>query len=417
MRKNQLSQIITTTRRVVLDFLLFVRFAVKRYIDDGCADSSAALTYTSLFATVPLLTVSLGVITLVPMFEPWVVHVQAILFEHLVPATGEAVQGALQGFQEAAKNLTGLSLLLLVATVVMLLNTIESAFNKIWGVKSNRSIKARILLYWALITLGPMLLAAVAAITAYIETSETYQNISESGGGVFLVYLPMLLGWLLLTLLFVLVPNCHVRFKHAAVAGVLTLILLQAAEQVFALGLLGANYSNIYGAFAALPVFLIWLYLVWLIVLFGANLTRCLPDYYLRDRALHSRLVVALSVLSWLYARRDSGELLSETDWIKGKVKGLPTESHADWLKLRERLIDARLLVVTEQSQLAIGRDLTQYSKRKFLATIEPNFLMNRTVGLLGAKLPESFRESMSKVSDLASEELNRPLSEWLGNK
>jgi len=413
MQNIKLSKIITTTHDLVFNFLRFVQFSCRRYIADGCADAAAALTYTSLFATVPLLTVSLGVITLVPAFEPWVVNVQELMFEHLVPATGEAVQEALSGFQDAAKNLTGLSLALLVITVIMLLHTIESAFNKIWGVDSARPFQARLLLYWALITLGPIMLATVAAVTAYLEATKAYASLSEHTG-VFLTYVPWFLGWLLLTFLFVLVPNCHVRFRHASISGVLTLLLLQLAEKVFSLGLLGANYSNIYGAFAALPVFLIWLYLVWLIVLFGANLTRCLPDYKLRDQALHSRLIVALAVLSWLYKRREKGELLSERDWIKGRIAELPTESHADWLKLREKLLAARLLVVSDTSHLAIGRDLSSFSKRDFLITIESNFLMNKTVGLLGNRLPEAFRESMTTVSKLSGEELDRPLSEWL---
>lgn len=408
------SPIINRIKTEAREFLKFSRYTVERYIEDHCVDAAAGLTYTTLFSIVPLLTVSIGVIAVVPVFAPWVEGAQEFLLAHIVPSSSEVVEGALVQFSQTAKNLTGLSLILLFVTVLLLLNTIETSFNRIWGIRTKRPLSIRLLLYWALITLGPLLFAAFAAASVSLET-ELMGNVVETPLYRFLVSLvPQITGIIFFMILFGLVPNCLVPLKHAFIGALVTVMALSIAENMFSVSQLGASYSKVYGAFAALPVFLVWLYVSWVIILFGANLTRCLPHYRLRRQSAYSRMLVAISVLRWLWQRREEGGYIDESAWIKGKLKDLPAEAHSDWLILRERLASANLIVMTDKSEIAMGRDLSQFSQKDFLLIIDRNFLLNLSRASTADRLPPALVATLDKLTDEADERLSKPLSEWL---
>ena len=406
--------IITTTRKRMLEFIRFCRFVLRRFVDDGCAHAAAALTYTSLFAIVPTLTVMVTIIAIVPAFEPALQQAQELLLNHLVPASSDTVQSALVGFTNEAKKLTGFSVLLLIVTVVLLLNTIEDAFNRIWGIKQRRKLRPKLMLYWTLISLGPILLASAAAASAAVAQSDYISWLDAESLSWLLTPLPWVFNCLLFSMLLAYVPNCYVPARDAVLGGMVTASLFMVAQNVFSVGAFSPNYSAIYGTFAAVPLFLLWIYASWIVVLFGANLTRCLPRYLTTDRTSSSRLMVAIAVLRWLWANHDKGYRLSERKWIGGKIKSLPLESHADWLALRHRLVAERILLVNDEDELAIGRDLTRYSIGDFLRILEPNVLMGDTLQRTRDKLPESVRASLGGLQADADVVLKQPLSVWL---
>ncbi|WP_298633977.1 YihY family inner membrane protein [uncultured Umboniibacter sp.] len=406
--------IITTTRERMLEFIRFCRFVLRRFVDDGCAHAAAALTYTSLFAIVPALTVMVTIIAIVPAFEPALQQAQGFLLSHLVPASSETVQSALVGFTNEAKKLTGFSVLLLIVTVVLLLNTIEGAFNRIWGIKQRRKLRPKLMLYWTLISLGPILLGAAAAASAALAQSEYISWFDFERLNWLLAPLPWVFNCLLFSMLLAYVPNCYVSARDAVIGGMVTASLFLLVQHFLSLGALNPNYSAIYGTFAAVPIFLLWIYVSWIIVLFGANLTRCLPRYFTTNRASSSRLMVATAVLRWLWANHEKGQRLSERKWIGGKIKSLPLESHADWLALRHRLVAERILLVNDEDELAIGRDLTRYSIGDFLRILEPNVLMADTLRRTKDRLPASVRASLKGLQTNTDELLQQPLSVWL---
>ena len=158
----------------MLDFMhrlgLFLRFLLARFLADDCPQSAAALTYTSLFAVVPVMTVTFAMLSAVPAFQGLGEQIQAFVFSHFVPASGANIQAYLLDFSSQARQLTWLGVLLLAVTAWLMLASIERTFNGIWRGSRRRRGLASFLLYWAILSLGPLLLGAAFAISTYLAS-------------------------------------------------------------------------------------------------------------------------------------------------------------------------------------------------------------------------------------------------------
>lgn len=260
-------------------FWRFTRLLGRRYNDDRLNRVAQALSYTTVLALVPFTTVAFAILSVFPVFEEWMATIQTFIYRHFVAASGDTVQFYLQQFSQKTAQLTAIGLLFLIVTALMLMETIEYTFNEIWRVQQKRKALFRFLTYWAILTLGPILLVVSLSLTSYVVSLPLLEKtIGGSLRAFFLNSLPFLFEVLAFTLLYMAVPNTHVRWRHALIGSVLTAILFELAKWGFAYFVVNFSaYQVIYGAIATLPVFLIWIYLSWMIVLLGAELVAIAP--------------------------------------------------------------------------------------------------------------------------------------------
>lgn len=246
-------------------------------------DLAGSLTFTTVLAIVPLLAVALALFTAFPQFHEFSDALQAFLSNSLMPPViSENVMTYLNDFARQASRLTAIGGGFLVVTVLLLILSVDKALNEIWRVTKSRSISQRLLVYWALLTLGPLMTGASLWATALVarESFGVISHIPETIEMALKVS-PFLVSAAGFAALFMIVPNARVAPRDAIVGGLLVAVLLEVMKTGFAFYVSQiSTYTTIYGAFAALPVFLIWVYLSWLSILFGAIVAANLP--YLR---------------------------------------------------------------------------------------------------------------------------------------
>jgi membrane protein len=256
----------------------FAAEVLQRFVQDRCQRVAGALSFTTLLSIVPLTAVLLAVLSLFPVFSTWMTVIQDFIYSNFVPTAGDLVQKYLTQFATKAGRLTAIGLLFLMVTAVMLMATIEEAFNDIWRVKNTRKLLHRFLSYWALLTLGPILLAVSLSLTSQLVALHSFDRAVVSAmDRVLDVILPLVFEVGAAVLLYMVVPNAPVRWRHALAGGVFAAVLLEVAKYLFATSMkYFASYQLIYGALAALPIFLVWIYISWVIILLGAIVTATL---------------------------------------------------------------------------------------------------------------------------------------------
>jgi len=256
------------------DWLGFWLSLCKRFVENRGAGNAAALTYTTLFAVVPMMTVTFAMLSAIPAFKGVGEEIQGFIFNNFVPSTGETVQEYLREFTTQARQLTWFGVGLLAVTAFLMLVTIEKTFNVIWRVRQPRRGMSSFLLYWAILSLGPLLLGAGFAVSTYIASLSLISGPDAVvGARTLLAFTPLLSSIAAFTLLYAAVPNTRVPLRHAVLGGLFSAVLFEVAKALFGLYVrLFPGYHLIYGAFATVPLFLVWIYLSWLIVLLGAEL-------------------------------------------------------------------------------------------------------------------------------------------------
>ncbi len=272
----------------------FGRLVAARFGADRCNRVAQALSYTTLLAIVPLTTVTFAVLSIFPVFQKWMTTIQDFVYSHFVPASGQAVQKYLQVFASKSAQLTVVGLAVLVITAVMVMATIEQVFNEIWRAPQNRKLVYRFLIYWSILTLGPILFGLSLSITSYIVSLPLFAHakwqVFSDFRHFFLGSLPFLFEILAFMLLYMVIPNMPVKWRHALAGSVFATVLFEVAKRGFAGFVIHySSYRLIYGAIAALPVFLIWIYLSWIVILLGAIFVAELPQWGGLDANLRPR--------------------------------------------------------------------------------------------------------------------------------
>ena len=397
---------------------IFVERLVRRFFADRGPQSAAALTYTTLFAVVPMMTVTFVMLAAVPAFRDLGEPIQAFIFRNFVPSAGAQVQQYLRGFSSQARELTWLGVGVLVATALLTLNSVEGAFNHIWRVRRARRGVSSFLLYWAILSLGPLLLGAGFAASTYIASLHLLSGPHALPGAALLLgLLPLFTTVAAFTLLYAAVPNTRVPLVHALAGGCFSALLFETAKTLFTLYVsLFPAYQLIYGAFAAVPLFLLWIYLGWLIVLFGAELVCHLGEPGCWSGAVRPPLLNLLGLLAQLYARQQSGRALSRA--ALGRYGW--TLSEEEWVELIGFLERERLVSVTGNGDWVLCRDLTQVSLHRLL---ERSPWPLPAAAALPESLPENLaapwyprlREALQAMEQARAEQFGASLAEWLG--
>jgi membrane protein len=260
----------------------FLAFGYRHFENSKCLTGAAALTYVSLFAIVPLLTVSYVAFSFFPSYHSWGNQVEEFLFQHFLPETSADLVGYLKTFAGQAKNLTWIGVLFLILSVQMMLRNIEDNLNAIWGVKRRPRGLLKLVIYWLTLSIGPLLLGATLAMSTYVFSLHLFGE--SEGSRAFKALLgtaPFLLTWLAFTILYVALPNIRVTLWHGVLGAGITALLFHGLKAVFAWVVGYSSYGLVYGAFAAIPLFLLWINLTWAVILGGAVLVFSLEKYQL----------------------------------------------------------------------------------------------------------------------------------------
>lgn len=319
----------------------FALLLIDRFKHVRAQQSAASLAFTTLLSLVPLIAVSVGVVSKFKVFDQIGQALRGFLLDNLLPDKAGAViaKYTLQ-FSVQANKLTAVgSVSFLVASVLMLV-TIDRAFNQIWQVSRPRPLVSRLLVYWVVLTLGPLLLGgAVAGLGQLISASlgQVDEPAWVQAGALRAAPLFLLTGFL--TLLYCVVPNRHVRFIHAFSGGVAAAISLLVMQKLFGVYLSKfGTYTLIYGAFAVVPVFLLWLYVCWVVILVGALIAALLPEYqagYRISYRFHGRRYYgALLILAELHRAQAQGQSRSLRQLANVSAIGI-TEAEATLYVMR----------------------------------------------------------------------------------
>ena len=305
-----------------------LRVLGRRFQEDRLGLTAGSLTFTTLIALVPLVTLVFAVFTLFPMFAGFEKALHEVFLRNLVPeGIARPVLRGLADFASKARGMGTLGLVLLVATALALMLTIDRTLNAIWRVKQPRPFGQRVLVYWAALTLGPLALGMSLSATSY-AVSASHGWVQTTPGGVSALLSTLQFGVLALAAagLYHYVPNTPVRWRHALAGGVFVAVGFEAAKELLAIYLDSVpSYSAVYGTFAAVPILLLWVYLVWVIVLLGAVIAAYAPSLSmrvgLRPAVPGWRFELALAALARLHAARD------------GPERGLTLQALADALR------------------------------------------------------------------------------------
>lgn len=265
----------------------------RRFSDDRCTQAAGSLTYTTLLALVPLLTVALTLATAFPVFDRFVERMQSFVLANLLPeAAGiEILTEQLQSFTARAGELQALGLALLAVTAVMMMLTLDDVLNRVFRAASLRPLAQRIAVYISVLIAGPVLIGASLSMTSFLVAGSLGALDLDGLAEAILRLLPFAFTIAALTLLYAVVPNRKVVFRHALAGGVFAGIVFEIAKRGFAIYITKfPTYTLVYGTFATAFVFLLWLYILWLIVLVGATLSAMLPGLTGESDSLKEKL-------------------------------------------------------------------------------------------------------------------------------
>lgn len=332
----------------------------RHFSEDRLFDEAASLSYTSLLSMVPLLAVVFGVASIFPVFQQWSEQLKTFVFTNFVPASGDQIQSYVAVFLESVGKLTLSGTLVLIITALLLMVRIEQTFNLIWRVPTARSIGNRVVMYWAVLTLGPMALGAAVALSAQpVFEQVAVGAATHSNWRAFGVFS---LTWLAFTLMFFLVPNRRVHFSHAVIGAFLSAILFGLAKKAFVTFVANASFNVIYGALATIPIFLFWLYLVWIVVLLGASLAASLTTF--NDRKVDWgwpkkwTFLLAYRLVGYLWKAQTEGKALS-VERLLELLEGVTEPVLAGQLQF---LFEAGLVTRNEEGGWLLCRDLDSVS-------------------------------------------------------
>ncbi|ETD71686.1 ribonuclease BN [Pelistega indica] len=255
--------------------------AFHRLTSDNLTQVASSLTFTTVLAIVPLLAVILSLFTAFPIFKELQVELDHFLTTSLMPeAMSHNIMQYLNTFVEKARNMTAVGAIGLLITSILLMKTIDEVLNRIWRVKKQRPLSTRVLIYWAILSIGPFMLAASIWASSFITRAQLGIGVDLSFiQNLFATLFPMLLSFVSFSLLYYVVPNRTVYLRDAMIGGIIAAVLFELLKMGFAYYIAKfPSYTVIYGAFASIPLFLMWIYISWLIVLFGAIIASIVPQ-------------------------------------------------------------------------------------------------------------------------------------------
>jgi len=360
MSENQSNMDYRETSRILM---VFIRYVLRRFSKDRCLRLAASLSYTSLLAIVPLTAIAFSMLAAFPVFENMRGEFQSMVFANLLPQSAQAMEQYFNQFLKNTSTLSAVGIVGLALTAVLLLGTVESSMNRIFRVKTPRALAPRLLVFWAMITLGPLLLGASFSLSAYIFAATKSIGLELTGDnfGALTRFIPTFIIMVLMAAFFLVIPNRPVSRSGAVIGAIVAGLLFALLRKLF--GLYVSNfptYQTIYGAVSVVPIFLIWMYLSWAVVLVGAAITASVGEWKSSggepaSNQLRSgpKLVVALQILNRLYL------VLGKGGGVRRSALLVETGSNEELiLEILEKLQLARFIDRTATDRWVLCRDL-----------------------------------------------------------
>lgn len=425
------NRFINTIKHAALWLFYFFRYSVRQFYQQRGLQIASSLAYTTLLSLVPLIAVAFVFMENLPMFQEVGESIQVFIFENFIPSFGNTIWQYLEQFSRKASQLTITGIAVLIIIAMMLMSTIDGALNTIWHVRDRRSAVARFPVYWAVITLGPLLVGVGIFSTSYLLSTSIFTEVDASYGldlkHRLLSWLPFITTSTAFTLIYILVPNCFVSRRHAIIGGMFAAIAFELAKYGFGIYVKNMTaYETLYGAVAIIPVFLIWIYLSWVVVILGAHVSFCLSSFrFEREQAGISdpdwtfidayRLIAALRLAqkegSSLHVAKlarygiripqhhmsDIMGLLEEKNWVQKDAGG-------GWL-LSRNLAEVTVLDLSRLIPKRLPFGVLATKKDKWSEQLE-NLLEEHQASLqedLGAPIEELLRAAEEKQDNSAS--------------
>ena len=372
----------------------FIQYVYGRFKTDKCSSVAAELTVTSLLALVPLTTVIFALLATIPNFQNMAIQLQELMFEYFVPSTGESVQNYLAEFVGKAKSMSGLGFLMLLVTALLMMRTIDISFNNIWQIKQKKSVLRTFLVYWAILTLGPIFLGTSLIITSYLKSLPLFSEVVQTNSQWMTLALPMLMEGMAFTLMFFVIPNRKILFTHAIIAALITTVFFEFAKSGFGI-FVGSfsTYQVIFGALATIPLFLIWVYLSWSIVLFGAEICHGLFSFEVGQQEKKNQPFIQLvQILLILAEKQKLGAAINEEQLVDHGDWG-GREANVLWL---ERLIEVGVVAKLQNQSycLTINRlEITYQTIYEVASRLLPNEKL-----ITESALPENIKKDIAEL-------------------
>lgn len=343
-------------------------YVARRFVDNRLPEVASALTFTSLLALVPLMTISFAIFAAFPAFNQAEAELEAFIFGNFVPHASDAVQEYITRFRGNVGQLSAFGIVGLGVTSVLLLVTIESALNRLFLVRRQRSMIRRLLAYWALLTLGPIFFLVSVTLSSMLFTFANQAGGQELGDAVSFLgrVVPYVLAFAGYVVMYTVMPNRHVEVGDAAIGAGVAALLFEALKALFGLYVTTFPvYQTIYGAISVLPILLIWIYLAWVVTLVGAGITAALPEWRaasgveLVTAPRSGRLALAIEALRILRKAHRNGDDVRPHVLVR-RLRMSPTALE----QLFERLETAGYVRETRRHRWILAReiaDLTLY--------------------------------------------------------
>ncbi|MEC9427771.1 MAG: virulence factor BrkB family protein [Pseudomonadota bacterium] len=260
---------------------------IKRCREDNITISAGHLAYVTLLSLVPFIMVTFTIMSAFPAFASVRSKLEHFVFSNFVPTASDVVHKYMTDFVGNASQMSAIGILSLLLVALMLISNVDKTLNRIWRTQSDRPIVYTFAIYWMVITLGPMLIGSSVVVSSYLTGLAAFTEEYTPGLGTFLLSLvPSGAAMLAFTILYMVVPNRRVFARHALVGAIVATIAFEITKSGFALYVTNfPSYELIYGALAVVPILFLWVYLSWVIVLFGAEFTCSLGEAFENRKA------------------------------------------------------------------------------------------------------------------------------------
>ena len=338
----------------------FARFLAKRFLHDRLFHAAASLSYTTIFALAPLAMVVFGVLSAFSVFDQWSNQLTDYIFATFVPSAASSIKDQVASFRSNAGNLTVPGVIALIISLLVTLNSVETTFNAIWRVSASRPKLSRFLVYWTVLTLGALVAVASLAMSAQFfalplfatEPGQVLQTIA-------LNVTPLLIEVLAITAIYRVVPHRTIRLRYAVAGAVLATALLELVRWGLGIYLSSFDsYERIYGTVAAVPIFLLWIYLSWVAILLGASFASAMAAFRYQPASMRLPLgyefYALLRVLGRFDEARDEGRGLHSDQLLA--LEPMLTDSLIQ--QILGQLSDINLLRRDEDGEWLLARDL-----------------------------------------------------------
>lgn len=310
-------------------------FAERRATDVQMGHIAASLTFTTLLSIVPLFAVALALFTAFPMFADFRAELENFILKVLPGQISGTVLKYVNEFALQATRLTAIGVIFLGVTALSMIVTVDQVLNDIWRVRNRRPLTQRIIIYWAIITLGPILIGASLTATSFLwsRTGEAVEQMAPVLRAL-LDLAPMLISGFAYAALYYFVPNRRVRWRDALIGGFIAAILAEILRIGFGMFVARGTVRNVYGAFAALPLFLFWLYLSWYVLLFGAAIAAAIPrvraSRFTDELRAGNDFVTAVALIKLLLdAKGEAPDGVLATGELARRVRASPDETES----------------------------------------------------------------------------------------